>query len=78
MCILIDYRERETERERERERKGEARERETSIACLWHMPQAGTEPAAQGCALTRNRTHNIPVHAPTNRAAQARLKTLSV
>ena len=40
---------------------GEKRGRETSTGCLLHIPQPGTEPAAQACALTSNQTCELLV-----------------
>ena len=40
-------------REKEGEEKNQG-ERETLICCLSHMPQRGTKPATQACALTGN------------------------
>ena len=36
--------------------------KETSIGCLLHVPQVGTEPASQACALTGSQTHDLSVY----------------
>lgn len=53
---LIDLRKRERE---------EDRERETSIACLVHMPQLGIKPETCACVLTRNKTCDLSVYKTT-------------
>ena len=42
------------------EREGE--DRETLIGCLWYMPQTGTKPTTQVCALAGDQTCNLLVH----------------
>ena len=51
--ILLNYF-RERGKEKEREGKKHRCLRETSISCLLHVPQPGTMPTTQACALTRN------------------------
>ena len=41
-------------REGEREEEKYQCERESSISCLSNVPQLGTEPTTQACALTEN------------------------
>ena len=53
-CLLI-FR----EKRREEERKGNIDVRETFINCLSYVPQPGTEPTTQACALTRNQNGYI-------------------
>ena len=50
--LIFRERGREGQKEEEKHRDGI----ETSFGCLSHAPQLGTEPAAQACALTGNRT----------------------
>ena len=49
------------ERGREGEREGEKHqcEREILIGCLSDVPQLGTQPTTQACALTRNQTKDL-------------------
>ena len=57
--FLIDSRERG--REGEGEGDNHQCERETLISCLLHMPQPGTKPTTQACALTGNQTSDLLV-----------------
>ena len=59
---------------REKEREKNIDVRETSISSLLYMPQLGTEPATQVCALTGNQTSNpfIAGQWPSNWATQVR------
>ena len=50
--ILFLILERGKRREKERERNIDVREK--LIGCLLHLPQTGTNPATQACALTSN------------------------